>query len=125
MPELKFPGGQVVSVEFDDVAHSYVIAHKLADGQFTDTRPTHGATAPLEVVPKPFLTPWGAKMGVEAMVEIFHDQPQIVEQLPQFYIDKKAMDENERFVNDKGKDSPVMSTYKFKKLYDVWWIYAF
>lgn len=53
-------------------------------------------------------------MGVEAMVEIFHDQPQIVEQLPQFYIDKKAMDENERFVNDKGKDSPVMSTYSLR-----------
>lgn len=113
MPELTFPGGQVVDVQFDDVAHSYVVAHKLADGKFTDTRPTHGITAPLEVVPKPFLTPWGAKMGVEALIEEFNNNPEIVNTLPQFYIDKQLMDDN---VRDE-KDKPVMSSYKFKKLY--------
>lgn len=113
MPELKFPNGQVVDVQFDDVAHSYVVAHKLADGKFSDYRPIHGATAPLEVVPKPYLVPWGSKMGVEALVEIFHNNPGLVEQLPQFYIDKQAMDDNLR----DEKDKPVMSSYKFKKLY--------
>ena len=110
---INFPGGQVVDVQFDEVAHSYVVAHKLANGEFSDFRPTHGITAPLEVVPKPFLTPWGAKEGVEAVVREFHDNPQIVEQLSQFYIDKQAMDENLR----DEKDKPVMSSYKFKKLY--------
>ena len=109
---INFPGGQVVDVQFDEVAHSYVVAHKLANGEFSDFRPTHGITAPLEVVPKPFLTPWGAKEGVEAVVREFHDNPQIVEQLSQFYIDKQAMDENLR----DEKDKPVMSSYKFKKL---------
>jgi hypothetical protein len=113
MAEIKFPSGQVVDVQFDDVAHSYVIAHKLADGQFTDTRPTHGITAPLEVVPKGFLTPWGAKEGVEAILEYFYAHPETVEQLPQFYADKKAMDDNERT----EKDKPVMSSYMFKKHY--------
>lgn len=113
MAELTFPGGQVVDVQFDDIGHTYVVAHKLADGMFTDTRPTHGATTPLEVVPKPFLTPWGAKMGVEALIEEFYAHPEIVETLPQFYKDKQAMDDNER----DEKDRPVMSTYKFKKLY--------
>ena len=117
MPELKFPGGQVVSVEFDDVAHSYVIAHKLADGQFTDTRPTHGATAPLEVVPKPFLTPWGSKTGVEAIIETFNNSPELINILPQFYKDKEAMENNERYIDEKGKDKPVCSEYKFKKQY--------
>jgi hypothetical protein len=113
MPEIKFPSGQFVLVEFDDVAHSYVVAHKLADGKFTDTRPTHGITAPLEVVPKPYLTPWGAKMGVEALLEELRNHPLDPEQLEQFFIDKALMDENARTENDK----PVMSTYKFKKLY--------
>jgi hypothetical protein len=110
---INFPGGQTVDVQFDDVAHSYVIAHKLADGGFTDFRPTHGITAPLEVVPKPFLTPWGAKEGVEAVVQEFTSHPEFVETLEQFWIDKKAMDDNER--TPEGK--PVMSTYKFKKNY--------
>lgn len=113
MAEITFPGGQVVDVQFDDIGHTYVVAHKLADGKFTDTRPTHGATTPLEVVPKPFLTPWGSKMGVEAVIEEFYAHPEIVETLPQFYKDKQAMDDNER----DEKDKPVMSSYKFKKLY--------
>lgn len=115
---INFPGGQVVDVQFDEVAHSYVIAHKLANGEFSDFRPTHGITAPLEVVPKPFLTPWGAKEGVEVVVREFHDNPQIVEQLSQFYKDKEAMENNERYTDPKsGKDKPVMSSYSFKKLY--------
>jgi hypothetical protein len=110
---INFPGGQVVDVQFDEVAHSYVVAHKLANGEFSDFRPTHGITAPLEVVQKPFLTPWGAKEGVEAIVRTLTDDPAIVEQLPQFWVDKQAMDDNLR----DEKDKPVMSSYKFKKLY--------
>ena len=110
---INFPGGQVVDVQFDDVAHSYVIAHQLANGEFSDFRPTHGITAPLEVVPKPFLTPWGAKEGVEALTRAFTDDPAIVESLQQFWVDKQAMDDNLR----DEKDKPVMSSYKFKKLY--------
>jgi hypothetical protein len=113
MAEIKFPSGQVVDVQFDDAAHTYVVAHKLDDGQYTDTRPVNGVTAPLEVVPKGFLTPWGAKEGVEAVLEYFYAHPETVEKLPQFYADKEAMDNNERDENDK----PVMSSYRFKKLY--------
>lgn len=115
MPELKFPGGQVVDVQFDETAHSYVVRHKLADGQWTDYRPTHGATTPLEVVPKPFLTPWGAKMGVEGLIEEIYNHPDIVDVIAtgQFYQDKEAMETNLRL--DNGK--PAMSSYKFKKLY--------
>lgn len=115
MPILEFPGGQVVDVQFDELAHSYVVAHKLADGQFTDFRPTHGATTPLEVVPKPFLTPWGSKVGVEAIIEKIYQQPGIIDAIVsgKFHEDKEAMEQNKRL--DNGK--PVMSSYKFKKLY--------
>ncbi len=58
MAILAFPGEREVQVEFDETAHSYVIAHKLADGEFSDFRPTHGITAPLVVVPKLFLKKW-------------------------------------------------------------------
>ncbi|UOF77980.1 pddexK-like domain of unknown function [Caudoviricetes sp.] len=107
---LTFPNGQEVDVQFDDKTHSYQVAHKI-NGEFTDYRPTHGITAPLSVVPKPFLTPWGAKVGVEALLEY-----QLTNELPdleQFFIDKKAYETNER--TEDGK--PVMSYYKFAKAY--------
>lgn len=110
---ITFPNGQEVDVIFDEVAHSYVVAHKLADGQLSDYRPTHGITAPLAVVPKAFLTPWGAKVGVEALLEHLLTNPLTPEQLEQFFIDKKAYEDNER--TPEGK--PVMSYYKFAKLY--------
>ena len=47
---ITFPNGQEVDVVFDESAHSYHIAHKLADGSFTDYKPTHGIAAPLAVV---------------------------------------------------------------------------
>ena len=114
---LTFPNGQEVDVVFDEVAHSYVVAHKLADGQFSDYRPTHGITAPLAVVPKAFLTPWGAKVGVEALLEYQVGQPMDSAYLTKFFADKKAMDDNERYIDAKGKDKPVMSYYGFSKKY--------
>lgn len=110
---LTFPTGQEVDVVFDEKAHTYNVAHKLADGQLTDYRPTHGITAPLSVVPKAFLTPWGAKVGVEALLEHLLTNPLTPEELEQFFIDKKAMDDNERLPDGK----PVMSYYKFSKAY--------
>lgn len=110
---ITFPNGQEVDVVFDEVAHSYVVAHKLADGQLSDYRPTHGITAPLAVVPKGFLTPWGAKVGVEALLEYQVGQPMDSAYLTEFFADKKAFDENER--TEDGK--PVMSYYKFSKKY--------
>lgn len=110
---LTFPGGQEVDVIFDETAHSYVVAHKLADGRFSDYRPTHGVTTPLAVVPKPFLTPWGAKVGVEALLEHLRLSPLTRDQLEQFFIDKEKYETNERLENGK----PAMSYYKFAKLY--------
>lgn len=112
---IKFPNGQVVDVQFDDVGHSYVVSHQMPNGTFTDTRPIHGITAPLDVVPKPFLTPWGAKEGVDALVGSIHDFPGIAEEIidGSFLKDKLAMDANVRDENGK----PVMSSYKFKKKY--------
>jgi hypothetical protein len=113
MAQINFPGGQVVDVVFDEKAHTYVVAYQLADGSFSDYRPTHGITAPLAVVPKPFLTPWGARLGVDALIEQFYNHPELVDSLPEFYDDKKAMDENQRTEDNK----PVMSSYRFKKKY--------
>jgi len=110
---LTFPTGQEVDVVFDEVAHSYVVAHRLADGNLSDYRPTHGITAPLAVVPKAYLTPWGAKVGVEALLEYLRVNPITPEHLEQFFIDKEAYEQNLR--TDDGK--PVMSYYRFAKLY--------
>lgn len=113
MALLTFPGGQVVDVQFDEQAHTYVVAHKLADGRFSDFRPTHGITAPLAVVPKDFLSPWAAKLGVEALLDEFRRNPAIIDNIEQFFLDKTAMELNLRTDDDK----PVMSSYRFKKLY--------
>lgn len=112
---LTFPNGQEVDVVFDDSAdtHSYTFAYRLNDGTWTDFRPTHGITAPLAVVPKAFLTPWGAKVGVEALLEELIVRPLTPEQIEQFFIDKSAMDKKLRTEDDK----PVMSYYRFTKLY--------
>lgn len=119
MAELTFPGGQVIDVQFDEVAHTYVVAHKLADGRFSDFRPTHGITAPLEVVPKPFLTPWGAKLGTEGLIAEIAQDDTIADKIisGEFLADKEAMETNARYIDDKGKDKPVMSSYKFEKKY--------
>ncbi len=113
MVELTFPGGQIVAIEFDDTQHSYVIAHKLADGTFSDWRPTTGVTTPLDVVPKPFLTPWGAKEGVEATLNLFLNQPGLVDNLPQFFEDLEHYKNKTRSELDK----PIMSYYRFNKTY--------
>jgi hypothetical protein len=117
MPILTFPDGKQVNVEFDEIAHSYVVAHKLADNNFSDYRPTHGITAPLAVVPKPFLKPWAAKEATHATLHAVEEGLIHEDQITQFFADLKSMDDNERYINEKGKDSPVMSYYRFTKLY--------
>lgn len=113
MSHITFPNGHVVDVVFDDIAHTYVVAHRLHDGTFSDYRPTHGATTPLAVVPKPFLTPWGSKLGVESTLQYLADNPGLVEALPQFFQDLE--DYNNKTRSELNK--PVMSYYRFKKLY--------
>jgi hypothetical protein len=72
MAETHLPGGQVVNVEFDEVAHTYQIQHKFANGQLSVIpRPTHGITAPLATFPKPYLKAWAAKMATNATLEYF------------------------------------------------------
>lgn len=112
MAELTFPGGQVVKVEFDEVEHSYLVAHKLSDGKFSDFRPTHGITAPLKVVPKEFLTPWGAKEGVHATLEHLSKNPQLAENLYEFFDDLELY-ENQTIDPATGKKA--MTYYRFTK----------
>jgi hypothetical protein len=113
MPIITFPGGQEVCVEFDDTAHSYVVAHKLADGQFSDFRPTHGVTTPLDVVPKPFLKPWAAKEAVLALLDYIDTHNDLIPSIPQFLKDVEDYESKARTPEDK----PVMSYYKFTRLY--------
>ena len=110
---IKFPSGQEVDVVFDEIAHSYVVAHKLYNGEYSDYRPTHGITAPLETVPKQFLKPWAAKEAVHALLEYIQDNVALVENIPKFFEDLNAKTENLR--TPEGK--PVMSDYRFRKLY--------
>lgn len=112
MAELAFPGGQIVRVEFDEQEHSYVIAHKLADGQFSDYRPTHGITAPLAVFPKPFLTPWGAKEGVHATIEYLVNHPHAIDTLHE-YAEDLELYESKAKDPDTGKTA--MTYYRFTK----------
>ena len=109
---ITFPNGQEVDVIFDDVQHSYAVAHKIGK-DLTDYRPTHGITAPLEVVPKPFLTPWGAKSGVEALLDYLRDNPLSSEQLEEFWRDKTDMDL--KTLDQQGKK--IMTYYRFAKKY--------
>jgi TusA-related sulfurtransferase len=113
MPQLTYPGGQVVKVEFDEVAHLYQIQYQLADGTFTEARPTHGITEPLKVVPRPYLKPWAAKMATNATLQYFLDHPDTVEKLPQFFQDLK--DYEEVTLDENGKK--VMTYYRFAKNY--------
>lgn len=111
MAILTFPNGQKVNVEFDEVAHSYVVAHQLHGGQWSDFRPTHGITAPLSVVPKEFLKPWASKVGVNAALKFMGENPGV--DVPQFFYDLEAYEQKLRTEDDK----PVMSYYRFKKQY--------
>lgn len=114
MSILLYPNGQKVNVEFDEEQHTYVVQHWLGT-EWSGFRPTHGITTPLAVVPKEFLKPWAAKVAVEALVDHLALNPAAADSITsgQFDIDKEAMDNNYR--TDDGK--PVMSSYKFKKLY--------
>ena len=113
MAVLTFPNGQEVKVEFDETAHSYVIAHKLADGGFSDFRPTHGITAPLAVVPKSFLKLWVAKLCVNETIEYLAQHKEVTVNLEQFLQDKQDYDEVT--LDENGKK--VMTYYRFTKLY--------
>lgn len=109
---ITFPTGQEVDVQFDEVAHSYQVAHKI-NGSLTDYRPTHGITAPLAIVPKPFLTPWGAKMGVEALLDYMRSNPMSEDYLEQFFMDKHDYDEETLDIEGKK----IMTYYRFAKKY--------
>lgn len=110
---LTYPNGQEVDIFFDETQHNYCVAHKMADGTFSDYRPTHGATAPLATVPKEFLKPWIAKLTAEALMSGLAKSPLLPEQYTEFLEDKQAMDENWRTEDNK----PVMSNYRFNKKY--------
>jgi hypothetical protein len=113
---LTFPGGQQVDVEFDETQHSYVIAHMLGDGEFTDFRPTHGITAPLVTVPKPFLKKWAAKLCTNETLRYVMDHPEIVDRLPDFFQDLEDY-ENKTLVHDpkKNKDVTKVTYYRMNK----------
>lgn len=110
---ISFPNGHEVDVVFDESAHTYAVAQKLNNGDFSDYRPTHGITAPLEVVPKPFLTPWGAKTAAEALLEYMRDHPMTPEYLEEFFMDKHDMDQETP--DQQGKK--IMTSYRFAKKY--------
>lgn len=115
MSKIEFHTGQAVDIIFDETEHSYHVAHYMSDGTLTDYKPTHGITAPLETVPKPYLKQWAAKLAVEDLLQQMDDMPGIAEKITsgEFFADKKAMDDNERTADNK----PVMSAYKFAKKY--------
>lgn len=113
MAELVFPSGQTVDVQFDEAQHTYQVAVKLGDGKFTDYRPTHGITAPLVCVPRPYLKQWAAKMATHATLNYFLDNPQTVDKLPQFFQDLE--DYEKVTLDDNGKK--VMTYYRFNKTY--------
>lgn len=110
---LTFPGGQEVDVVFEEAQHSYMIAHKLADGEFTDFRPTHGITAPLAVVPKPFLKKWAAKLCTDTTLTYIADHPELVDKLPEFLQD--LQDYYDKTLNEKGKTK--VTYYRLNKNY--------
>lgn len=118
MAQLTFPGGQVVNIEFDDKAHSYVVAHKLADGSFSDWRPTHGVTTPLVVIPKAFLQPWAAKEACYATLEWAAAHPDIVaEKVPELLTDlENELDKKSRWTFTKKYPwlSKLKSAYRNK-----------
>jgi len=110
---IKFPDGQEVDVVYEDQGHTYNVSHKLAANKWSEPQPTHGITAPLELIPKPFLKAWASKLGVNKMLELIFEQPAIYEQLADFWSDYDANANNERTENDK----PVCSDYMLKKRY--------
>lgn len=117
MADLTFPGGQVVRIDFDDKAHSYVVAHKLADGTFSDFKPTHGVTTPLIVVPKAFIAPWAAKEACYATVRHLADNPALQEVLAELVNDlDNEMDKQQRwaFVKKYPWLSKLKSAYRQK-----------
>jgi hypothetical protein len=118
MAELTFPGGQVVQIEFDEKAHSYVVAHKLTDGTFSDYRPTHGVTTPLIVVPKAFLQPWAAKEACYATLEwCANNQALAAEKIPELIVDlDNEMDKKARWAFTKKYPwlSKLKSAYRNK-----------
>lgn len=118
MVVITFPGGQVVNVEFDEKAHSYVVAHKLADGTFSGFKPTHGVTTPLAVVPKAFLMPWAAKEACYATLQFAAENSSLItEKVPELIADLEAeMDKSQRwaFVKKYPWLSKLKSAYRTK-----------
>jgi len=112
MTELQYPGGQTVKIDYDDLQHTYTVAHKLHDGTFGGSRPTHGITAPLIVISKPFLQPWAAKESAHAILEYLQDNPDTVYTLPEYFEDFKNYSEN---IKDPTTGKAIMTYYRFNK----------
>lgn len=113
MPQLTFPGGQKVNVEFDDKAHSYVVAHELFDGEWSDFRPTHGITTPLAVVPHEFIKPWVAKEVCIAALAYARDNPAILTDLAD--LEQDTLDYSKQALDENGKKK--MTYYRYTKKY--------
>lgn len=109
---LTFHTGHEVNIEFDDALHSYVVAHKL-DKDFTDFRPTHGVTTPLQMIPKEYLKKWVAKLCTNSTLEYICAHPELVDTLPRFLQDMQ--DYYDVTLDENGKK--VMTYYRFNKQY--------
>lgn len=96
--------------------HSYVKALKFPDGTYTDWQPTHGITAPLEMVPKPYLMPWASKLGVHAALEYAASRPHLADEILQCLQDiENELDKTDAWAFKKkyGKWlSPLKSAYR-------------
>lgn len=115
MVELKFKDPLPnVRVEFNEKQHSYWVAKQFKDGTWSESAPKHGVTTPLsKTVDKPFIAPWVAKLSVHEVLRFAHDNPNIVDQVPQMFSDLDLLD-NE-MVDESGRK--VMSYYKFVHKY--------
>jgi hypothetical protein len=76
MAELTFPVVRLSTSSLTTPTHSYQKRIQLDNGTFSDFRPTHGITAPLITVPKPYLKRWAAKMSVNATLKYFLENPE-------------------------------------------------
>lgn len=112
MPELTFPDGRVVLVDYDDLQHNYTISHKLHDGTFGGSRPTHGITEPLKITPKPFLQPWAAKEAAHAVMEYMGKNPDVAHTIDEYFQDFEDYSNN---VKDEKTGKAKMSYYRFTK----------
>lgn len=119
MVELQFPNKQKVRIDFVENkrsnVHSYAKALQFADGTWTDFMPTHGITAPLGMVPMPFLKDWASKLGVYAALEWAYANPDMAGEVLALLDDVAA----EKDKSDGTKEGRAQ-VYQFRKRYGKW-----